>query len=284
MARSSSEIKQAITTSFINKPEIIAMYDLVPGQTFEQQFSAVSIESLMFDTIAEEIAVHEQIVETNANNSRPQNQPNLKQTMLNYHDGLDLGWINGGWQYDLTGVVDAVERQIIDRCAVIENDEGLIFKIATDNNGNLEPVSPDQKTRIEAYIKKKKMPGVPFELINQTADLIKADLTVYVNPLVIDLPTGKLLSSPTEVYPIKDAIELYLANLVFDGAFVKNFFIRTLIDATGIENVEINTLQSKFAGFPFIDMGEWKTPDAGYFKILDENLTINYLPYVLANY
>jgi hypothetical protein len=119
--------------------------------------------------------------------------------------------------------------------------------------------------------------------VNQTADLIKVNLTVYVNPLVIDLATGKLLSSTTDVYPIKEAIDLYLANLEFNGAFVKDFFRTTLKDATGIELVVINSIQSKFAAFPFIDMGEWKIPDAGYFKILEENLTINYLPYVLGN-
>ncbi|KFC59806.1 hypothetical protein FEM08_13170 [Flavobacterium gilvum] len=259
------------------------MYGLVPGQTFEQQFSVVSIENIIFSIIAFILSFHEKIVETNANNTRPQNQQNLKQTMLDYHDGLDLVWINGGWQYDLTGVADAEERKIIDRCAVLESDEGLVFKVATDNAGNLEPVTPAQQIRIEAYIIKKKMPGVPFSLINQTADLIKANLTVYVNPLVIDLPTGKLLSATTDVYPVKDAIQLYLANLEFDGAFVKDFFRTTLKEAEGIELVVINSIQSKFAGFPFIDTGEWRIPDAGYFKLLDENLTITYLPYALAS-
>lgn len=284
MARSSTEIKAAITAHFISRPEIIAMYELVPGQTFEQQFSVASIESIMFDTISEEMAVHEQIVETNANNSRSQNQENLKQTMLDYHDGLDLVRKNGSWEYDLTGVIDAEERKIIDRVAVLENDEGLVIKIATDNGGVLEPVTPDQKARIEAYVKKIKVPGIPFLLVNQAADLIKVNLTAYVNPLIIDLPTGKLLSSTTDVYPIKEAIDLYLANLEFDGAFVKNFFLTTLMKASGIKLVEINSIQSKFAAFPFIDMEQWKVPDAGYFKILEENLTINYLPYALSDY
>lgn len=284
MARSTAEIKLDITATYIANDTIIAMYGLVPGQTFEQQFSVVSIENIIFSILAFVISFHEKIVESNANNSRPQNQPNLKQTMLNYRDGLDLVWINGGWQYDLTEVSDAEERKIIDRCAVLENDEGLVFKIATNNAGILEPVTPVQKSRIEAYIKKIKMPGIPFSLVNQTADLIKVNLTVYVNPLIVDLTTGKLLSSTEDVEPIKDAIELYLANLEFDGAFVKDFFRTTLKEAEGIELVVINQIQSKFAAFPFIDIGEWKIPDSGYFKILAENLTINYVPYALANH
>ncbi|KIA86578.1 hypothetical protein [Flavobacterium sp. AED] len=284
MARSTAEIKTYITTAFINNAYVIALYSLVPGQTFEQQFSKVSLENNIFSILAFVISFHEKIVETNANNSRPQNQPNFRQAILDYHDGLDLVWKDGSFQYDLTNISDAEARKIIDRCAVLESDDGeLVVKIATDNNGVLEPLTAEQKIRVEAYIKKKKVPGIRVRLINQNADLLKAVLTVYVNPLTIDVVTGRLLSSTTEVYPIKDAIKLYLANLEFDGAFVKDFFRTTLKDAEGIELVVIDQMKSKFAAFPFIDMGEWKIPEAGYFKINDADLTINYLPYVLAH-
>jgi hypothetical protein len=283
MARSSTEIKAAITAHFISRPEIIALYELVPGQTFDQQFSVASIESIMFDTISEEISVHEQIVETNANNSRPQNQANFRQSILDYHDGLDLVWKDGQFKFDLTGITDAEERKKVDRCAVLESEDGeLVVKIATDNAGSLEPVTLALQARIEAYIKQIKVPGIHIRLVNDVADLIKLSLTVYVNPLVIDLITGQLLSSTTPVYPIKDAINLYLANLEFDGVFVKDFFRTTLKEAPGIELVVVDLCQSKYAAFPFADTGEWKISNSGYFKINDADLTINYLPYGLA--
>jgi hypothetical protein len=284
MARSTAEIKLDITTAFIANETVISLYGLVLGQSFDQQFSVISVENIVFSIIAFAISFHEKIVEANANNSRPQNQANFRQSILDYHDGLDLVWKDGQFKYDLTGVTDAENRKIIDRCAVLESDDGeLVVKIATDNSGNLEPVTLVQQTRIEAYIKKIKVPGISIRLVNQAADLIKTSLTVYVNPLVIDLVTGQLLSGTTPVYPIKDAINLYLANLEFDGAFVKDFFRTTLKDAEGIELVVIDFCQSKYAAFPFVDVGEWKIPEAGYFKINDENLTINYLPYDLAN-
>jgi hypothetical protein len=284
MARSTAEIKLDITTAFIANETVISLYGLVLGQSFEEQFSVVSVENIVFSIIAFAISFHEKIVEANANNSRPQNQPNFRQSILDYHDGLDLVWKDGQFKYDLTGVTDAEVRKIIDRCAVLESDDGeLVVKLATDNSGVLEPVTLVQQTRIEAYIKKIKVPGIRIRVVNQAADLIKTSLTVYVNPLVIDLITGRLLSSTTDLYPIKDAIDLYLANLEFDGAFVKDFFRTTLKDADGIELVVIDQCQSKFAAYPFLDIGEWKIPEAGYFKINDEDLIINYLPYVLAN-
>jgi hypothetical protein len=284
MARSTADIKLDITTAFIENDTVISLYGLIPGQSFDQQFSVISLENIIFSIIAFVISFHEKLVEANANNSRPQNQANFRQAILDYHDGLDLVWKDGQFQYDLTGVTDAEERKIIDRCAVLESDDGeLVVKIATDNSGSLEPVTLVQQGRIEAYIKKIKVPGIRIRLVNEVADLIKVNLTVYVNPLVIDETTGRLLSTTEEVYPIKDAIDKYLANLEFDGAFVKSFFITTLQDAEGIELVLVDLCQSKFASFPFMNVGAWRIPEAGYFKINEADLTINYLPYALAS-
>jgi hypothetical protein len=283
MSRSFNEIQNQILEAKAMAYDLNALEVLT---TSEQNLysatstSKVSIWRQWVWIFAFVIWLHEKIVEANANNSHSQNQPNLKNSILNYHDGLDLVWKDGRFQYDLTTVLDAEARKIIARCAVLENDEGLVFKIATDNAGVLEPVTPEQLTRVSAYIKKIKGPGIPFVVINQNADLIRVTLTVYVNPLVIDITTGQLLSSTSEVFPIEDAIDQYLANLEFNGAFVKDFFRTTLKDAEGIELVVIENIESKFASFPFIVMGEWKVPDAGYFKINEENLTINYLPYV----
>jgi hypothetical protein len=262
------------------------MYASISGtelSTLLTSSSKVAIWRLWVWIFSYAIWVHEQIVTKNAENSRPQNQANFREAILEYHDGLDLVWKDGQFQYDLTSVSDAEARKIIDRCAVLESDDGeLVVKIATDNAGVLEPLTAPQEVRVMAFIKKKKVPGIRIRLVNETADLIKATLTVYVNPLLIDIVTGKLLSATGDVYPVKDGIKNYLANLEFDGAFVKDFFRATLKAEQGIELVVIDAMQTKFQAYPFFDFGEWRTPEAGYFKINDADLTINYLPYVLA--
>lgn len=157
------------------------------------------------------------------------------------------------------------------------------MKIATENNGSLQPIPTIKVNRILAYIKKIKVPGIKVRLINTDADLLKSVLTVYVNPLIIDLQTGKLLSVEGDVFPVKDAIKSYLQNLEFNGAFVKDFYRRTITDEFGIELVTIDVLQQKFGSFPFSDLGEFKVANSGYYKQLDADLTINYVPYVLEN-
>lgn len=280
MARTTSQIKDSITAEYISKPEIIEKYSLLPGLTFNDQFSLVSFDNIMFSIIAFALSIHEKIVETNAENSRPHNIAWYKEKAMEFMDGLDLVWVNGFFAYDLTNVDDAEQRQIIDRCAVLESDSGeLVFKVAKDNAGTIEPLSEAELLRFKSYMGLIKDAGNQLRIINQPADLLRVSLTVYVNVQIIDLVTGRLLNTAEEIYPVQDAIDLYLQNLDFNGRFVKSFFQDAVQSATGVELPLVDSVEWKYADFPFATIGEFKIPEAGYFKILEQNLTINYLPY-----
>lgn len=227
---------------------------------------------------------HEKIVLQNALNSRPQNLPNFRAAVLNFHDGLELVWNNGSFTYDLSTVANPEERKIIDRCAVLESNDGeLVVKVAKDNGGVLEPLDGDEQSRLLDYIRQIKVPGVQIRLINKQADLLKANITVYVDPLQIDLATGKLLSVTGDVYPVQEAIKDYLSKLEFNGAFVKNFFISEINNAEGVSLCTIELLQSKFDLFEYSDLNNFRVAQSGYYKFEDGQLTINYQPYVLVN-
>lgn len=284
MARTKAEIREIIKSNFVADGRMIVLYGLTPGQTFDEQFSSASLEMIMIENIVNALFEHEQIVSANAANSRPQNLPNFIQTVLNFHDGLPLVWLDGQFQYDLTEVADPDELKVVSRCAVLESEDGeLVVKVATINNGELQPLSNDQATRLLFYLKQMKVPGVKIRLINEQPDLIKTNLNVYVDPLLIDLTTGRQLNIAEEVYPVKDAIKEYLNSLEFNGAFVQNYFENTIQNKDGINLVTIDLLQWKYAGFDFVDFSNFKVPQAGYFKIEDADLTITYLPYVLVN-
>lgn len=276
--RTRQEIKKQITDAFISNSIIKSIYNLVINKTFEEQFSLVSLENILFDIISYAIFVHEQIVEKNAENSRPHTIRWYREQCTNFLDGLPLTWLNGQFQYDLTNVVDVNIRKIIDRCAVLESNNGeLVIKIATDNNGVLQPITPQQFIRFKTYVRQIKDAGNRIRFINTDADNLKIDLTVYVDPLIIDLQTGQLLNTTETIYPVKDAINNYLADLEFNGAFVREYFRDSLQNAKGVKLPKINELQSQFLGFPFTNIIDWKIPNAGYFKIEDTDLIINYL-------
>lgn len=284
MARTKPEIREILKTAFVADPAMIDLYTLIPGQTFDQQFSTASLEMLMIENMVNAIYEHEQIVSSNAANSRPQNLPNFILAVLNFHDGLPLVWLDGQFQYDLTGVANPDDLKVVSRCAVLESEDGeLVVKVAHNNAGVLEPLTNPQATRLGFYLIDVKVPGVRIRLINEPADLIKTTLNVYVDPLVIDLTTGRQLNLTEEVYPVKVAITEYLNALEFNGAFVQNFFEQAIQDKEGINLVNVELLQWKYAALPFADFVNFKIPEAGYFKIEDVDLTINYLPYGLVN-
>jgi hypothetical protein len=284
MARTKAQIREAIKISFVTNPDLIALYGLVPGQTFDEQFSTASVEMIWLEQYVDMIYNHEQIVAANAANSRPQNLPNFIATIYNFHDGLPLVWLNGSFQYDLSEVANPEDLKIVDRCAVLESEDGeLVVKVATETDGDLEPLTNEQAERLLFYLNQMKVPGVRIRLINEQADLLKATLNVYVDPLQIDLITGQALNTADVQFPVEDAISDYLTKLEFNGAFVTNFFTRAIEDKPGINLVQIETIQHKFGGFEFTVFDTFKVPQSGYFKIEDADLTINYLPYVLVN-
>lgn len=243
--------------------------------------SKSSVFGTWINTVAFAIWSHEQIVEANAENSRPHTLRWYQEQAYDFRDGLELLWIDGQFQYDTEGVDDLEERQIIDRCAVLESTDGeLIIKIATELNDIVQPITDDQLLRFTSYMNQIKDAGNRLVIINRPPDQLKITLKVYVDEQIINLSDGVLLSNPTpDVKPVEDAVYEHLRNLEFNGALVKEFLRDTIQKAKGVKLPEIESLQWKYAGLPYQEVESWQIPDAGYFEI--DELTINYLPYAL---
>lgn len=279
-----NEIQQQIIDAKAQAPSLNALEVLT---TSEQSLnnansnSKVAIWRLVVWVVAFAIWLHEKIVEKNAANSRPQNSPNYRQMVLNYIDGVPLIHDGSQFVFDTTGVTDIEDRKIIKRCAILENNRGIVVKIATEIGGVLMPVNNDQAVRIMKYIDQQTQPGVPVRLINEPADNLKVNLKVYVDANVIDLETGKQLNVSGDVYPVNDAINAYLSELEFNGAFVASFFTEKIRQYPGITLVDLQLLEWKYASLPFINAGIYKISNSGYFKIAPEDLTIEYLSHAV---
>lgn len=222
--------------------------------------------------------MHEKIVVSNAAKTRPQNIPNFQEMVMSYLDGLPIIWKNNQFQFDTTGLSpeNIANLKIIKRCAVITTKKGILLKIATKVGATTAPVTNDQATAILYYVMKNTQPGVSVTLINKNPDKIKLTIDVYVDPLIIELSTGKLKHTTAEVYPVKDAIQEYLENLEFNGAFSKSKFEDRIQSATGVVDFQTLLLQWKYESLPFSNLGIYKIANSGHFEILDTDLTINY--------
>lgn len=227
------------------------------------------------------IWTHQKVMFALAAATRHNNSTSFREDILNFHDGLKLVWKNKQFQYDFTGISNPDERKIIKNCAIVENNSGrTVVKISGENN---QPVTTIQQNRVFEYIKEIKPPGAEIVLINIAPDLLKLTVTAYIDTTIIDIATGRLLSTADEVYPVKEAIYNYLKALEFNGTFVKDHLRSTAKEKEGVKLLSIDLLQRKYATFPFINCDEWVMSQSGSFSLLEENLTINYENYAMVN-
>ena len=61
MARTTQDIRRSISEAFIADPTIQQSYHLTPGKTFEEQFSKVSLEAILFWVFASAIHALEEL-------------------------------------------------------------------------------------------------------------------------------------------------------------------------------------------------------------------------------
>ena len=281
MARTKKEIKAQITGSFMANETLAIQYGFDSNVSFEEQFSTFSFENILFELFAFILMFHEQIVDKNAENSRPHTIDWYRTQVLNFIDGAGLIWQDGQFQFDLSeiSVGGVEERMVVKKCAIEEQANGsLMIKVSGENG----PIEEDELVRLQAYMKAIKDAGNKLKWRNAIADDLLANLTVYVDPLIIDLETGALLDVEDDIYPVHDAIYGYLNNLEFNGAFVKTKFIDAIQAAEGVLDVQINSLQWKYGGNSFSDFGRYVVPYAGYFAIAENDLTLSFEPNDLA--
>ena len=102
--------------------------------------------------------------------------------------------------------------KIVKFSAVTEADaeSRLIVKIATEQGGELQPISLGQKASFDAYINEIKDAGVRITVINYLPDVLKLQMKIYRDPLVLD-ENGQ--SIVTGKKPVEEAIKEYLKNL-----------------------------------------------------------------------
>ncbi len=253
-----------------------------PALNFINNTSKTSYWKRIIYVVAFCIWTHETLVDENNKRRRLHNFDWDKQRALEYQDGVDLIWTDDRGRFEFEPVENPQERMLVKRCAVSQGAEGeIVIKVAGEQNGQLAPLPDDVMVRFETYMDETKGSGDRLFFVNRVADHLKVAIDVYVDALQIDLSTGQLLSSNEEYYPIQEAIYGYLAQLEFNGAFVKQKFENSIENTIGVEIVDLKVLQWKYGGFGYSDINLWQIPDAGHFKI--EDLQINYKKYHVGN-
>lgn len=278
-----------MTAAYINDPDVIAKYELESGKTFEEQFSAVSLENIWFFIVATAIWLfgYKQLVQHKADvanilRENKAHRPNWYATMAKqFQYGHAL--VPDTDYYDNTGLSEAqiAASRIVKFAAAVEaKDKSITYlKIAADVNGQKQPLPSAQLTAFTAYMTNEiSDAGVRLEIINASADTMRLKADVYFNPLVLD-KEGKRLDG-TNDRPVQDAIRSYLSNLSFNGLYANQSLVDNAQVVDGVELFELKEAASKYGTYTeFQPINARSIPYAGYYAISDANLILNFIAY-----
>ena len=161
--------------------------------------------------------------------------------------------------------------KIVKYSAVVEspNEGRIIVKIATEQSGQLQPITDAQKQAFEAYLQEIKDAGVRLSVVNYQPDILHLQMKIVYDPLVLD-SNGQSITNAFN--PIERTIKAYLKRLPFNGELVLAHLIDALQRAEGVKIPHLVLAQSKnvtssgeYGAFETIEIS--KIPTAGYFTI-----------------
>lgn len=284
MARTILTIKADLDSQFMTNSTIASAYGFTVGDSFDDAFSKVSIESILlyimaycayvvevlFDTHKTEV---NDIIDTMKPHTRNWYETMAKSFLFGYSLVEDEDF------YDTSLLTDdqITSAKVVQYAAAVEKSGIVYLKIAGGDSNNRAPLPSAQKAAFEAYIKEIKDAGVVVEVVNSAPQYFGLQLTVYYDPTMLD-STGLRLTDGT--YPVKSATENFISTLKFNGEYRNVSLVDILQDIDGVIIPEL--VLSRWSN----DGSNWEvidakiTPDSGYFKIYDEtHLAITYVAY-----
>lgn len=179
--------------------------------------------------------------------------------------GHTIVWSSGGYKYEN---IDLAAR-IVTQAAIVKVFGGLRLKVAKTGTSGLEPLSPSQLTAFTDYWQNQtigiKPAGINLVITSGIADLLKMAVRVRRNPQIL-AADGSLLADPS-VFPVRDAIVKYVQFLPFNNELVISKLEDSIQSIPGVLDVEIDSLEYKYGGFPYQPVDLSYLPDAGYARI-----------------
>lgn len=279
MARTVTAIKKEITDSFIHNETIISLYGLDTTKTFDDQFSKVSLESIIFYVVALAIYslevlfdAHKAEVTALIADAKPHRLTWYVLKTLSFQYGRDL--VTDSDIYNNTGLSDEqiTSEKVVKYSAAVEQSGQIIIKVATDGATGREPLTADQEAALTAYLKEIKDAGVQVNLVNEQPNAYAATIDIYYDPMILNESLSSLADGGS---PVKDAINDFIMNLPFNGEYRNAALIDSLQEVDGVVIPELHI--SSIDGAQVVAKA---TPSSGYMKIYnDADLVLNAIAY-----
>ncbi|MFV0397932.1 MAG: hypothetical protein ACK5JU_07940 [Bacteroidales bacterium] len=279
-----SELKKLMTDYYISSDTVKASYGLAPDKTFDEQFSAVSLENIIFSDVATAMYVMAELFDQfkidiseilSSQLSGTVNWYAFKALLFQY--GMEL--VPDTDYYDNTGLTaDQINAmRIVKYAAAVESrDKSILYvKVATDDGSGIrQPLTSPQLTAFKQYLSEVQYAGVRIVVINDPADEMRLQIDIYYDSLVLD-ENGSRLDGTNDT-PVQSAIRQYLENLPFNGTYTNQGLVDTLQLINGVRVAEIKSAASRYGAYEtFTEINAREVAHAGYYSITEGNLIIN---------
>lgn len=249
MARTISQIKNSMTQQFMADSVIIEKYGFAPGSTFADTFSAVSLESIWFSIVAAAIYVLETLfdafkedVDAKIAQAVVASIPWYHKISLEFQYGDALVYDEQLQQFVYSEIDQS--KQIV-KYAACRDLGGMVYVLASKDSGSGSPaaLSSEELAAFDSYLRERKPAGVLLQTASLSPDSVQVTMTVQYNPQVL-APNGTLIADP-QSYPVEDAINNYLNNIVYGGALNKTSLVDAVQAAPGVIDVTLSSVAVK---------------------------------------
>ncbi len=282
MARTIAEIKKDMADTFIKERAVISAYGLDGKKTFDQQFSPVSIENILFYVFAVAVWTLEKLFDAHSeevDDRIEQLEPHTLRWYVNKAKAFMFGYrlVTDTDRYDTTGMseTDIDAARVVKYAVATESNTVVYLKVAGEKEGNPCLLTESQFSALNSYINEIKDAGVSVQIRNEEADDMKMRAVVYYDPTLLSAD-GVLLTDGSK--PVEDAVRSVITNLPFDGVLRKTDLLAAMTAVPGVEVADITGLEVKpHSSESWTTVIGYNRPYSGYYKI--EQLTLVYEQY-----
>ena len=268
-----------MTDRFMTDDVLLEKYGLEVNADWNREFSAVSLENLLFYKVANCINTFEQILESVQSEITTIVENNhfgvaewYNRKAREFQSGDELVLINGFPGY---AEID-VTKQIV-KYSATEPGETILVKVAGEQNGELAVIpntaNEPHIDRLQHYFNRIKPAGTHVVVKSAPADKIILNCEIFLNPLLFHNNGELIIGGGT---PIKDAINSYLKGIEFNGVFVKQRLIDAIQAVRGVTDVANIEIKSQYGDYDAQTIERLYKSYAGWFLLDEQNSNIQF--------
>ena len=272
-----------MTDQFMADPVLREKYGLAANDTFDGSFSAVSFESILFGIVAAAIYTLEAIfdafrreIDTKIADSVVASIPWYHKICLEYQHGDNLVLNEATSEYVYELINDS--KKLVKFAACRDRGGGVYILVAKEGaDGYPEALSNDVLTAFREYVNRRKPAGVITDVYSYNPDDITLSIRVQYNPILLN-SDGSLIADPS-VFPVEDAVNNYLASILYGGTFNRNKLIDAVQSVDGVQDLILGEVFAKASDAQSYSVVEGNnyTSVGGSFRSANLRNTISYV-------